>query len=63
VTSADVVGMATIVVILIGLAESVGSLWFYENEEVAVSKRLDRYTMIVVLSLYVALNIYAFAFR
>ena len=63
VTSADLVGMATIVVILIGVAESVGSLWLFENDQVALSKRLDRYTMIGVLSMYVAVNVYAFAFR
>ena len=33
VTSADLVGMATIVVILIGVAESVGSLWLFENDQ------------------------------
>ena len=63
VTSADLVGMATIVVILIGVAESVGSLWLFENEQVTLSKRLDRYTMIGVLCMYVAVNVYAFAFR
>jgi len=63
VTSADIIGMATIVVILVGVAESVGSLWLFENEQVALSKRLDRYTLIVVLCLYVVLNVYAFAFR
>jgi hypothetical protein len=63
VTSADIVGMATIVVILIGVAESVGSLWFFENEQVAISKRLDRYTMISVLCMYAAVNLYAFTFR
>jgi hypothetical protein len=63
VTSADIVGMATIVVILIGVAESVGSLWLFENEHVRASKRLDRSTIIIVLSLYAALNVYAFAFR
>jgi hypothetical protein len=63
VTSADIVGMATIVVILVGVAESVGSLWLYENEQIELSKRLDRYTMIGVLCLYVAVNVYVFAFR
>jgi hypothetical protein len=63
VTTADIVGMATIVVIFIGVAESVASLWFYENEQVAHSKRLDRYTMIGVFSMYVAVNVYAFGFR
>ncbi len=63
VTSADIVGMATIVVILVGVAESVGSLWLFENERVAHSKRLDRYTIISVLCMYAAVNVYAFAFR
>jgi hypothetical protein len=63
VTSADIVGMATIIVILIGVAESVGSLWLYENEQVELSKRLDRYTTIGVLCMYAAVNVYAFAFR
>jgi hypothetical protein len=63
VTSADIVGMATIVVIFVGVAESVTSLWLYEKEQVARSKWLDRCTIIVVLSMYVALNVYAFAFR
>jgi hypothetical protein len=63
VTSADIAGMATIIVILIGVAESVTSLWLYEDEQVARSKRLDRYTIFIVLALYVAVNVYAFAFR
>jgi hypothetical protein len=63
VTSADIVGMATIVVIFIGVAESVSSLWLYENEHVAISKRLDRYTIVVVLCMYTAVNVFAFAFR
>jgi hypothetical protein len=63
VTSADIVGMATIVVILICVAESVGSLWLFENEQVALSKRLDRYTMIGVLCMYIAANVYAFVFH
>jgi hypothetical protein len=63
VTSADVVGMATIVVIFIGVAESVGSLWLFENEHVVLSKRLDRYTMVGVLGMYAAVNICAFAYR
>jgi hypothetical protein len=63
VTSADIVGMATIVVIFIGVAESVLSLWLYESEQVARSKRLDRYSIIGVLCMYVAVNVYAFAFR
>jgi hypothetical protein len=63
VTTADIIGMATIVVILVGIAESVGSLWLYENERVRPSKRLDRYMMIGVLSVYAAVNVYAFAFH
>jgi hypothetical protein len=63
VTSADIVGMATIIVILVGVAESVVSLWLYENERETLSKWLDRYTMIGVLCMYVAVNVYAFAFR
>jgi hypothetical protein len=63
VTSADIVGMATIVVIFVGVAESVTSLWLYESEQVALSKRLDRFTIAVVLTMYVAVNVYAFAFR
>jgi hypothetical protein len=30
---------------------------------VAISKRLDRYTIVVVLCMYAAVNVYAFAFR
>jgi hypothetical protein len=63
VTSADIAGMATIIVILIGVAESVGSLWLYESDHVALSKRLDRCTTIAVLCGYAAINVYAFAFR
>jgi hypothetical protein len=55
--------MATIVVIFIGVAESVTSLWLYESGRVAHSKRLDRCTIAVVLTMYVAVNVYAFAFR
>jgi hypothetical protein len=63
VTSADIVGMATIIVILVGGAVSVGSLWLYENDHEAHSKRLDHYTMIGVLCIYAAVNVYAFAWR
>jgi hypothetical protein len=63
VTSADIAGMATIIVILIGVAESVASLWLYEGEQIGPSKRLDRYTIFTVLALYAAVNVYAFAFR
>jgi hypothetical protein len=63
VTSADIAGMATIIVILIGVAESVFSLWLFENDQVAHSKRVDRLTMIGVLVIYVAVNVYAFVLR
>jgi hypothetical protein len=63
VTSADIAGMATIVVILIGVAESVASLWLYESGHEALSKRLDRFTIFTVLTLYAAVNFYAFAIR
>lgn len=63
VTSADIAGMATIIVILIGVAESVASLWLYENEQAALSIRLDRCTTIAVLCVYAAINVYAFVFR
>jgi hypothetical protein len=63
VTSADIAGMATIIVILIGVAESVASLWLYESDQVTLSKRLDRFTTFAVLCGYAAVNVYAFAYR
>jgi hypothetical protein len=63
VAAADIAGMATIIVILIGVAESVFSLWLFENDRVELSKRVDRVTMFGVLVVYIAVNIYAFGFH
>lgn len=62
VTAADIVGMTTIVVILLTVAESVLSLWMYENDRIPLSKRLDRMTTYVVLTLYIATNAWALLF-
>jgi hypothetical protein len=60
ITTADVIGMSTIVVILVAVAESIASLWLFENEKPDLSRKMDRVTMIGVLAVYAAINIYAF---